>query len=95
MVQIDDVVDERGLYRYVTQSSMVFGQAVFTKACEDSGRARRSSGDDRSFDEGDRSSDRGDPHQTGLLAETVADAMAAGMRDNIIDFDVLEEAAER
>lgn len=95
--QIGAVADERGLYRYVIQSFKVFEQAIFAKACEKSatgGGGRL--GDDEPCEDGNGSSNRGYPHRNGLLAETAAEAMVAGLKEsNIIEFEALEEAVER
>ncbi|CAN0121203.1 unnamed protein product, partial [Ectocarpus fasciculatus] len=89
--QIKPVACEGDIYRYVSQSLIAFEQVVFERACE-KGATRRHSGDDEPCED-----DRGGatPHGNAPQAEEVADAMVAGLKDGLVDFEHLEETADR
>ncbi|CAM9167151.1 unnamed protein product [Ectocarpus fasciculatus] len=79
------------MYRYVIQSLRAFGQDAFEIACERSA-TRGQSGDDGPCEEArGGASLHGDPPQ----AEEVANAMAAGIKDGLIEFGHLQEAVDR
>lgn len=85
-VQINAAADERELYIYVTQSFKAFEQGVFATACEMSATARGRSEDAQPREEGS-----GDAP----LPSEVADAMAAGLQENALEFERLEESVDR
>lgn len=91
-LQLYVAADERELYIFVTQSFKVFEQVVFTKACEKSATARGRSEDPEQREEGGRNSFA---HGDGPLPSEVAEAMTAGLRENMIEFEQLEETADR
>lgn len=88
LVQINQAAGE-DLFRYVVKSLAAFEQLVFEKACENSATRRH-----RSSDENDG---RGaSPHGNAApQAEEVSDAMVAGFRDGLIDFEPLKDAVDR
>ena len=84
-VQLNAGADERDLYIYVTRSFKTFEQAVFARACE------------KSTAEGERPQEEGNvpPRRECPLPSDLADAMAAGLQENMLPFERLEETVER
>lgn len=89
-VQLSVAADERELYIYVTQSFKEFEQAVFAKACE-----RRAIARGRAEDAEPRGEGTNYPHRDGPLLSEFSDAMVAGLQENIIAFEGLEESVDR
>ncbi|CAM9567655.1 unnamed protein product [Ectocarpus fasciculatus] len=89
--QVNPAATELDIFRYVTQSLTAFQQLAFEKVCENSAAIRPSSDDDPC--EEDRGG--GSPHGNAPQVEEVADAMATGLKDGLIDFDHLQEAVDR
>lgn len=84
-------VNDGELYRYVTQSFKVFQQVVYAKACAKNASRRRLSDDEsRAEGEGGASADDNVP-----LEDDVLDAMATGLKSYVIEFEQLEETANR
>lgn len=90
LVQLNAAADETGLYIYVIQVFKAFEQAVFANACEKSDTTREGSGDAQPREETGTS-----PRKDAALPSEDADAMAAGLRDFIPEFERLEEAVDR
>lgn len=84
LIKLNAAAGERELYIYVTQSFREFEQAVFERACEKSATARARSEDAEPREE-DNCYPRGGP-----LSSEVSNAMAAGLRENMIEFERLE-----
>ncbi|CAN0077464.1 unnamed protein product [Ectocarpus sp. 12 AP-2014] len=89
--RICEAVNDGELYRYVTQSFKVFQQVVYSKACATSASRRRLSDDKCRAEGGEGVCAEGN----GPLGEDVLDAMATGLRGYVIEFDQLEETANR
>ncbi|CAN0014601.1 unnamed protein product [Ectocarpus sp. 8 AP-2014] len=89
--QINPAACEGDMYRYVTQSIIAFTQLALERACEDTVMIRPSSDDEPCKE------DRVDnmPHGNAPQAEKVSGAMVAGLKDNLIEFQHLQEAADR
>ncbi|CAM9167824.1 unnamed protein product, partial [Ectocarpus fasciculatus] len=89
--KINPAACEGDIYRYVAQSVFALTQLAFERACQKNATTRHS-GDYEPCEE-----DRGGvmSHGNPPQAEEVADAMAAGFRDDLITFDHLQEAADR
>eukprot|EP00752_Nemacystus_decipiens_P010138 g9034.t1 len=82
--------DERALYVYVTRSFRMFEQAVFAKACEKSATTGGRSEDVQPQEKSNTFRRRDAP-----LPSDLADAMTAGLEENMLDFERLEETVER
>ncbi|CAM9561161.1 unnamed protein product [Ectocarpus fasciculatus] len=91
MIQVTPAATELDIFLYVTQSITAFEQLVLEKVWEKSAAIRPSSDDDP-CEEGRGG---GSPHGNAPQAEEVADAMATGLKDGLIDFDHLQEAVDR
>ncbi|CAM9196670.1 unnamed protein product, partial [Ectocarpus fasciculatus] len=89
--QIKPVACEGDIYRYVAQSLTAFEQVVFERACENSA-TRRHLGDDEPCEDDKCGAT---PHGNAPQAEEVADAMVAGLKDGLVDFEHLQESADR
>ncbi|CAN0123421.1 unnamed protein product [Ectocarpus sp. 6 AP-2014] len=89
--QIKPAACDGDIYRYVAQSQTAFQQVVFEIACQNSAARRLSREDEASED--NRGGDF--PHDNGPQAEDVSDAMVAGLRDGLIDFEHLQETVDR
>ncbi|CAM9403759.1 unnamed protein product, partial [Ectocarpus sp. 8 AP-2014] len=89
--QIKPAACDGDIYRYVAQSQTAFQQVVFERACQNSA-ARRLSREDEACED-----NRGgaNPHGNAPQAEDVSDAMVAGLRDGLIDFEHLQETVDR
>ncbi|CAM9184713.1 unnamed protein product [Ectocarpus fasciculatus] len=90
-VCVSEAVNDGELYRYVTQSFKVFQQVTYAKACAKSSCRRRVSGDECRAEGGGGVSAR----DNGPLEDDVLDAMATGLRGYVIEFEQLEETANR
>lgn len=89
LIQINAAADETELYRYVTQSFRVFEQAVFSKASQGNTAPYGRSEDAEPQDEDD-------PHRGSRpLPSEFSDAFAAGLKENIVGFERLEETVDR
>lgn len=91
---MNETADEWGLYRYVTKSFKAFEQDSFAKALEKDATVSGLSVDVEPGEDGN-GRDTGFAHPDGSLVEAVAGAMVAGLEENILEFDILEEAVER
>ncbi|CBJ29983.1 hypothetical protein Esi_0170_0014 [Ectocarpus siliculosus] len=89
--RICEAVNDGELYRYVTQSFKVFQQVAYAKACAKSASRRRLSDDQCRAEGGEGVSAK----DCGPLEDDVLDAMATGLRGYVIEFDQLEETANR
>lgn len=91
-IKIYAAADERELYRYVTRSFRTFEEAVFAKACETSATAvgGRSEGAQPPREKEPPPPHRGDP-----LPSEFAEAFASELHNSILDFERLEETADR
>ncbi|CAM9879849.1 unnamed protein product [Ectocarpus sp. 13 AM-2016] len=90
-IYICKAVNDVELYRYLTQSFKVFQQVVYSKAWGTSASRRRLSDDKCRAEGGEGVSAK----INGPLEDDVLDAMATGLRGYVIEFDQLEETANR
>ncbi|CAN0084663.1 unnamed protein product, partial [Ectocarpus fasciculatus] len=89
--KINPAACEGDMYRYVTQSIYAMMQLAFERACASNATTRPSGDDEPSKeDEGGAS-----PYGNVPQAEEVSDALLAGLKDDMIAFDHLQEAADR
>lgn len=78
--QIDAVADEVGMYTCLAKSMEVFEQAVYMKVAEDNDRDPR-----ETFY----------PYREGRVTDTVSNAMVTALKENLVEFEHLEEASDR
>ena len=88
--QLSVGADQRELYVYVTRWLRAFEQAVLAKACE-----RNAAVGGLSEDAHPRGEDNTPPHQGAPLPSDVAEAVVVGLRENMLQFERLEEMVER
>ncbi|CAN0120637.1 unnamed protein product, partial [Ectocarpus sp. 13 AM-2016] len=90
-LQINPAASEGDMFRYVAQSLLAFEQVVFEKSCENNA-ARGLSSEDKLCDEktGGATSLGHTPQ-----VEEVSDAMVAGFKDGLIEFEYLQDAIDR
>ncbi|CBN75409.1 expressed unknown protein [Ectocarpus siliculosus] len=89
--QIKPAACEGDLYRYVAQSLTAFEQDVFERACENTATRRQSRENEACED--NRSG--AIPHDNAPQAEEVSAIMVAALKDGLIDFEHLQEIADR
>ncbi|CAN0421510.1 unnamed protein product, partial [Ectocarpus sp. 12 AP-2014] len=89
--QIKPAACEGDLYRYVAQSHAAFEQVVFERACQNSATCGHSKEDERCEDNGGGAI----PHGNAPQAEEVSDAMVAALKNGLMDFEHLQETADR
>lgn len=91
MIQVNPVASEEDVFQYVSQSLVAFEQVVFEKVCE-----KRSTRGQWSDDEPCLENRAGaSPHGNVIQAEEVSDAMVAGLKDGLIEFEHLQETVDR
>eukprot|EP00903_Cladosiphon_okamuranus_P015538 g14344.t1 len=88
--QLSAGADERELYTYIIQSFKAFQQTVLAKACESA--TARGCAEDAQPPEADNNSL---PPRDGPLPSDVANAMTEKLRENMLDFERLEETVDR
>ncbi|CAM9627688.1 unnamed protein product [Ectocarpus sp. 12 AP-2014] len=89
--QVNPVACEEDVFQYVSQSLVAFEQAVFEKVCE-----KRSTREQWTDDEPCLENRAGaSPHGNVIEAEEVSDAMVAGLKDGLIEFEHLQETVDR
>lgn len=91
MIQVKPAATEGDMYRYVIQSLTAFGQVVFKRACEKSATRGHSS----NVGPGEEARGGVTTHGNAPQAEEVSDAMAAALKDGLIEFGHLQEAVDR
>ncbi|CAN0124148.1 unnamed protein product [Ectocarpus sp. 6 AP-2014] len=90
-LQIIPAASEGDVFRYVAQSLIAFEQVVFEKSCEDSA-TRKHSSDDKLYDE---KTGGATPLGHTPQVEDVSDAMVAGFKDGLIEFEYLQDTVDR
>ncbi|CAN0124084.1 unnamed protein product [Ectocarpus sp. 6 AP-2014] len=88
--KITPAASERDVFRYVVQSLAAFDQVAFEKACKNSAPCGQSSDDEPYLE------NRGDgsPHGNAPPVEEVAHAMVAGFKDDLVEFEHLQETVD-
>lgn len=94
MVQISEAAGTWDLCRYITKSYTIFQQGV-AKACEESASSSERSEEDEPCEGGNGNSDEAALRRPDSPDENVTYAMAEGVQDKVMEFDILEEAVER
>ncbi|CAM9651184.1 unnamed protein product, partial [Ectocarpus sp. 4 AP-2014] len=89
--QMKPAACEADFYRYVAQSHAAFEQVVFQRACQNSATRRHSKEDEPCEDNGGGAI----PHGNAPQAEEVSDAMVAALKEGLMDFEHLQETADR
>ncbi|CBJ48543.1 expressed unknown protein [Ectocarpus siliculosus] len=89
--QIKPAACEGDLYRYVAQSHAAFEQVVFERACQNSATRRHPKEDEPCEDNGGGAI----PHGSAPQAEEVSDTMVAALKNGLMDFEHLQETADR
>ncbi|CAM9468849.1 unnamed protein product [Ectocarpus fasciculatus] len=89
--QINPAASEEDVYQYVSQSLTTFDQVALEQACKNSAGCGESSDDDSCLE--NRVGDS--PHGNTLPVEEVSDAMVAGFKDDLVEFEQLQETVDR
>ncbi|CAM9627765.1 unnamed protein product [Ectocarpus sp. 12 AP-2014] len=90
-LQINPAASEGDMFRYVAQSLIAFEQVVFEKSCENSATSGQSSEDKLCDEKAGGATPLGHAPQV----EEVSDAMVAGFKDGLIEFEYLQDAIDR
>ncbi|CAM9439113.1 unnamed protein product [Ectocarpus sp. 4 AP-2014] len=89
--KINPAASEGDVFRYVVQSLAAFDQVAFEKAWNNSAACGQSSDDESSLE----NRGGGSPHGNAPPVEEVADAMVAGFKDDLVEFEHLQETVDR
>ncbi|CAN0464840.1 unnamed protein product, partial [Ectocarpus sp. 12 AP-2014] len=89
--QVNPVASEEDVFQYVSQSLVAFEQVVFEKVCEKRSTRGQWIGDEPCLENTAGVS----PHDNVIQAEEVSDAMVAGFKDGLIEFEHLQETVDR
>ncbi|CAM9344936.1 unnamed protein product [Ectocarpus fasciculatus] len=89
--KIEPALGEGDMYRYVVQSLTGFMEFVFERACENRATCRYS----RDDEPGEEDISGASPHVKAPRVEEISEVMATGIKEGLIDFDLLQEAVDR